>query len=210
MSRKTKTKYVLFLFSFYFLSYFLIQSVIASGHNLLTSLDQLIPFIPEFIWIYHTFLPVIILTIIFTIEKKDLFWSILLACALAIITLISFYIWLPSFYPRHELLVTNSSEWLVHITWLVDGAHNTFPSSHVTFSWLLFYFFSDSKMAAKKQWMKIVFFVWAVLISFSTLFLKQHYIFDVLSGMVLAVICHRFSKFLLFKKYTLTNKESLV
>ena len=191
--------------------YYLIQFHITTNEfSFLTNMDKAIPFIPEFIWIYHTFLPVIILTIIFTIEKKDLFWSILLACALAIITLISFYIWLPSFYPRHELLVTNSSEWLVHITWLVDGAHNTFPSSHVTFSWLLFYFFSDSKMAAKKQWMKIVFFVWAVLISFSTLFLKQHYIFDVLSGMVLAVICHRFSKFLLFKKYTLTNKESLV
>ena len=203
MSLANKAKYLFYLGILpYFILYFSIQSLITvHKFNFLTDIDTAIPFVPEFIWIYHTLFPAIILVCIFVIEKKDLYWTALLSYVSAIGILATFYVVFPSFYPRHELIVGNWSEWLVYLTWEIDGAHNTFPSSHVTFSWLLFYFFSDSSMAAKKSWTVVALFCWAFLVTLSTLFLKQHYILDVLSGIILATCCYKVSNHLPVQRY---------
>ena len=194
MSLRNKTKYLFYYGVFpYFILYFTIQFFIEkSKFDFLTKLDTIIPFIPEFIWIYHTLFPAIILLTVFVIQKKSLYWNALTAYAIAIGVLAVFYVAFPSFYPRHDIVATNLSEWMVHLTWQIDGAHNTFPSSHVTFSWLLFCFFTKSYLAEKRRWTVPLVFIWALLISFSTLFLKQHYLLDVFSGIVLAMICFYF------------------
>jgi len=194
LSLRNKTKYLFYYGIFpYFALYFTIQYFIKkSEFDFLTRIDTFIPFVPEFIWIYHTLFPAIILLTVFIIQKKTLYWDTLTAYVIAIGVLAIFYVVFPSFYPRHELMVTNLSEWLVHATWQIDAAHNTFPSSHVTFSWLLFCFFTKSSLAANKKWTVPLVFTWASMVSFSTLFLKQHYLLDVFSGVLLAVLCFYF------------------
>ena len=178
------------------LTYFAIQYfVTGAGYNLLTDLDHIIPFNPHFIWIYHTFLPVIAVTLIFLLKRKDLFIRATVALLLATLILAFFYIAFPSYYPREAYSDTSSlSGFLVDITRRLDGAHNTFPSSHVTFSWLATFYISLSACAQKNRWIKLGYIVWAILISISTLAVKQHYIVDVLSGFVLAAVCYHVAK----------------
>jgi membrane-associated phospholipid phosphatase len=201
VSRKTKTKYVLFLFSFYFLSYFLIQSVITSGHNLLTSLDQLIPFVPEFIWIYHTLIPVFIITTMILIERKSVFYTAFFSVLLASIVMNLFYIYFPVTYPRDmwQLTEPSLSGFFVELTRRVDGANNAFPSGHVTLSCLLTLLIGLTNFAKRYNWLQPLYAVWAILIAASTLTLKQHFIVDVVSGIILALMCYLLMKFIVFK-----------
>jgi len=63
MTIRAKAKYVFLTILPYIILYFLLQSVLVinTSHNLTTDLDKLIPFVPEFIWIYHSMIPIFIL-----------------------------------------------------------------------------------------------------------------------------------------------------
>ena len=195
MTTEAKAKY-LFLFGILnFAFYFSIQSFISHNSlNLLTSLDLKIPLIPEFVWVYHSFIPVLVLTMLGLIKSKRLFLSTLASLCIATIILSSFYVFLPAQYPR-ELWQTEShtlSEWLLGLTRMIDGPGNCLPSGHNTFAWLLVLFVARSNCVKQYSWLKPAFFVWGVLISISTLVLKQHYVFDVISGIALATLCYYF------------------
>ena len=195
VQEKTKVFFLLTLLPFA-LIYFAIQYfVTGAGYNLLTDLDHAIPFNSHFIWIYHTFIPVIAVTLIFLLKKKDLFIRATAALLIATIILAFFYIVFPSFYPRGNFIDTQSiSGYVVDLTRQLDGAHNTFPSSHVTFSWLATFFISLSACAKRNSWIKVGYIVWAILISISTLAVKQHYIVDVLAGFALAYVCFHLAR----------------
>ena len=206
MSVMVKSKYVILFIILNFLAYSLIQySITANEYNFLTSLDVAIPFVPEFIWLYHTLIPIIGMSLIILIKNRRLFFSALSGYAIAAIILSIFYILFPSFYPRHLITDSSFSSYMVELTRLVDGANNTFPSGHVTFSWLLAFFLMKSDCAKKWSWLGPTYIVWAVLISISTLVLKQHYIVDVVSGIVLATACFYLAKVMVFKRQLYAN-----
>ena len=200
MTRKAKTKYVVLLFLPYFIIYFLLQTANISGYNLLTEIDKIIPFIPEFIWIYHTLIPVFFVTTVLMIEKKNVFFSAMFSVFIASVIMIAFYVFLPAFYPRDGYNEASLSGMVVEFTRTIDGANNTFPSAHVTFSWLLAFFAGISAYAKKNKWIKPAYLLWAFLISVSTVTLKQHFIVDVFSGIVLAVACYAFAKNMIYER----------
>ena len=188
MSTQVKARYLLLAFLPYWAFYFLIQSyVTVSQYDLLTDIDQKIPFIPQFIWIYHSIIPVVALTATLLFQDKSLFFGLIFSIVFAGAFMCLSYILFPSFYPR-ELFVDSStlSGWLIEVTRSIDGPHNTFPSGHVTYAWLLVFFVSLSQYTQKRLWMQSAYFLWASLITISTLTLKQHYLMDVFSGIVLA------------------------
>ena len=191
MSVKAKIRYFLIFGLFSFITYFSIQSVITTHEfNFLTSLDTSIPFVPSFIWIYHSLIPGIAVSMILLLKRKNVFLTTFFSLILATTILGLFHILLPSFYPRDGISVSDISTWLVALTRSIDGAHNTFPSAHVSFSWILVFATHDSVFAKRCKWAKTAYIIWASLISISTLTLKQHYIIDVASGFVLAYICY--------------------
>ena len=207
MSNGTKAKYLTFFIFFNFISYFSIQILFtANKYNFLTSFDHAIPLIPEFVWIYHTLIPVILVTMFSLISRKKVFLSAFAAFMIATIMLSAFYVLFPSFYPRESFVDPSSiSGWLLELTRTVDGANNTFPSGHVTFSWLLAFVVSLTQYAKSRPWIKIVYYIWATLITISTLALKQHFIVDVLSGVLLATACYFLSKKIIFKRPLIAN-----
>ena len=156
--------------------------------------DETIPFVPEFIWVYHTLLPVIILTIAFLIKTRRDFLITYSSFIIAALTMYAFYILFPSHYPRPELINPDSSAslWLVDATRTIDAANNTFPSSHVTYSWLLL--ISVVNMQYINQKIKYVYLLWAMLIAVSTVTLKQHYVLDVVSGLLLSHVSYYLAK----------------
>ena len=185
-----KAKYVILFIILNFLAYSLIQYFITiNEYSFLTNLDTAIPFIPEFIWVYHTLIPIIGISAIVLIKNRKLFFSTLNGYIIATIILSIFYIFLPSFYPRQLITDSSISSYMVELTRLIDNANNTFPSGHVTFSWLLALFLMKSDCAKRWKWLGPTYLIWATLIAISTLVLKQHYIVDVISGIILATAC---------------------
>ena len=207
MSLKIKTKFIFLALFPYFILYFLLQSilVINTNYNLATDLDRLIPFIPEFIWIYHTIIPVFFLTLAIIIERKSVFWTAIVATVMAYILMLSFYAVFPAFYPRDGFTATSISGFLVELTRSIDASNNTFPSGHVTFAWLLVCFIGLSEIAKKHKWVQFVYILWAFLISISTVVLKQHFLVDVFSGISLAVLCYFLAKHLVYERILITN-----
>ena len=208
MPLQVKARYLFLAFLPYLIFYFLIQSFIgASQYDLLTGIDERIPFVPPFIWVYHTMIPVVILTAIFLFQKRDIFLGLIFSLIFASIVMCLFYIFFPSFYPRELFVeVSTVSGWLIEVTRSIDGPHNTFPSGHVTFAWLLVFFVNLSQYTRKYSWIKILYFCWAVLVSISTLTLKQHFIVDVISGMALATL----SYYLCRKLFVIHHNEKLI
>lgn len=203
MSVKVKARYILLAFLPYLTFYFLIQSfVTVSQYNLLTDIDEKIPFIPQFIWIYHSIVPVIALTAILLFQKREIFLGLVFSIIFAGIFMCLSYIAFPSFYPR-EMLVDSSTltGWLIEITRSIDGPHNTFPSGHVTFAWLLVFFVGLSQYTRKHLWIQGVYFFWATLLTISTLTLKQHFIVDVFSGIVLATATYFLARKLFVRQH---------
>ena len=187
MSTRTKMRYVLLFIIPQLLIYFLLQRLFAvNEYNFLTPLDNWIPFIPEFIWVYHSLVPVIFFTAIILLKSRKNFFTCYIACVMAAVFLVAFYILFPSFYPREALSGDSTSMWLVEVTRIVDHANNTFPSSHVTFSWLMYLSAKCSKLVKKFAIFVPVYWLWAAMVTASTLLLKQHYIVAVLSGVILA------------------------
>ena len=195
MSVKNKFKYVLIFGLFNFITYFSIQALVTTNRfDFMTSLDTIIPLVPNFIWVYHTLLPVVMITMIALMKKRDVFFLAFFSFMLTSFILSIFYVLFPSFYPRGGIDVACASTWLMELTRGIDSAHNTFPSGHVAFSWLLVLAVSNATYIQQRTWLKISYVIWALLISISTLVLKQHYIVDVASGIVLACLCYFFSK----------------
>jgi membrane-associated phospholipid phosphatase len=196
LSAKVKAKYLLLFGIINFILYFTIEALITtSEYDFLTPLDLKIPFIPEFIWIYHSFIPVIILSLIGLVKSKRIFLSALGAFFTAMVILSLFYVLLPSYYPRDLWPTTTDtlSDWLLNLTRAIDAPNNTLPSGHNTFCWMIAFFMIPTTCAKKYNWMLPVYFIWAGLITASTLVLKQHYIVDAISGIVLAFMCYKFA-----------------
>ena len=194
MSTKAKARYVLLFIIPQLLIYFLLQRAFAANeYNFLIPPDQWISFIPQFIWAYHSLVPVVFFTAVILLKSRKNFFTCYFACLMAAISLIAFYILFPSFYPREILSGDSPSMWLVEATRIVDHANNTFPSSHVTFSWLMYLSAKCSKLAKRFGALVPIYWFWAALVTASTLFLKQHYIVDVFSGIILAYISYYLS-----------------
>ena len=116
-----------------------------------------------------------------------------------------FYTFFPAFYPRDGYTDSSLSGFLVEITRNIDGSNNTFPSTHVTFAWLMVFFIGLSNFSLKHKWIQSVYVLWAILISVSTLVLKQHFVVDVFSGIALATMCYFLGKHLVYERGLVTN-----
>ena len=207
MTVKAKAKYVFLTILPYIITYFILQSalVINTSYNLITDLDELIPFVPEFIWIYHSMVPIFILTTVVLIEKRPVFFTAITSIVFASVIMLLFYTFFPAFYPRDGHTEASISGLLVEITRNIDGSNNTFPSGHVTFAWLLVFFIGLSNFSQKHKWIQPAYVLWALLISISTLVLKQHFIVDVFSGIILAIMCYFLGKHLVYERGLVTS-----
>lgn len=65
---------------------------------------------------------------------------------------------------------------------------NVMPSMHVSISFAMFFVILQSKTMCKKLYAKLLSGIWCVMISASTVFIKQHSILDVYAGIAVAVI----------------------
>ena len=151
--------------------------------------EESIPFLPWtfFIYISDYLLPAVAF---FMVREKKELKGMFLAYGLAIV--IHGVFW--AVYPVHYLLRPDLGahpagllKVIARFYALDTPAVNCFPSLHVTYAFLSYFVFRRHGSRAAPA-----VFILVVLISLSTLTFKQHYVADVLGGMVIAYLLNLF------------------
>lgn len=153
-------------------------SVGRDAHVLWLPGEEGIPFLPVFQYLYVlTYLVGPLLWV--TVRDWARFRRLLRAAAGALVVAYVTYLVFPVYLERPVLHVDSLHTWLLWLTWH-DKSYNHFPSLHVTLSWLAVQASQVSPRA------RMVLALLTVGVSLSTLFVKQHYLVDVIYGVALA------------------------
>lgn len=152
----------------------------------LTETDRAIPFLPWSVLVYtseYLFFAFGYIAFKDDYNRNRYIWSyfgVLLVGALV-------FIFFPTTYPRGDFPLPNGMNSFTMLVFSalreIDDPSNCFPSMHVTCCYLTAFAFLPKTESRVTFWF---FLIWATLISASTLPTKQHYIADVLGGLVLS------------------------
>jgi membrane-associated phospholipid phosphatase len=140
--------------------------------------EERLPFVPEFEYLYVLtyVLPLLLVPCLpdaRRLARTTVAFGLILAVAYAT------YLLFPVYFERPRLEVHSLATFLLALEYL-DPSYNHFPSLHVAISWLVFLACRD-RIRRPRAFLLLV-----VGISLSTLFVKQHYLVDVLYGAALA------------------------
>ena len=150
--------------------------------NLKTPLDAALPVIPFFVIPYDSLQPIIYFTlIVLLLTRTRVFQSASLALIIAWFVSYGFYFFLQSEVVRPVLTGTDVLTRMIRDVYASDNPYNDFPSLHTSLSTIiaLHWFRVDRRLG-------IVVAIWTALIVASTVLIKQHYLADVVSGLLLA------------------------
>jgi membrane-associated phospholipid phosphatase len=167
----------------------------------ISAMDVMIPFIPETIWIYNSQFLFLFLALWLcpeTLRRTITYYAMLLATALAFL----FFIFMPTVLPHHDVNVGGLTGLLWQTLYLTDTPQNCFPSLHVALALL-----AAQAVATKNKYWRIAAPLWAMFICLSTLTTKQHYIIDILGGMVVAIIAWSSVNYAFIAEYAHENSH---
>lgn len=159
-----------------------------SAISLHTPLDDLIPFVPEAIWTYQLYYPLVLLPV-FLIHNQ----RVLRETAAAYILMLGIgalsWILIPvrMVYPEigcHSV----SCEWLAHL-YTIDQGVNVFPSEHTSLSLYVAIRYVESRHP-----FAIPVAIAAAAVIASTVLIRQHYLLDLPAGALVAWISWRVSR----------------
>ncbi|MBI2945563.1 MAG: phosphatase PAP2 family protein [Candidatus Wallbacteria bacterium] len=150
-----------------------------------TELDRMIPFVVPWVFVYSLAYPLCFAPAVFVADPRrcrTVFVAFTLAMTMGVFTFVVY----PVVMPRPPLPENATGGGLLALTWSIDKPYNCFPSLHVALDTLaaLATYPSNPKAGLAVG-------IVAVLISLSTMFVKQHYWLDVVSGFAVAVIAVR-------------------
>ena len=165
---------------------YILASILAKrGHDLTIELDNIIPFNSIFIIPYVYWYLYIVIGFIFILvnSRKDyirVFISFFIGMSVCYIV---YYLY-PTEISRPTIINSNILNYLVNIIYSLDRPVNCFPSLHVLTTYFIMRYTKYKNSKKKFYYTEIV----GVLIIISTLFIKQHFIADVISAIVLAEV----------------------
>lgn len=181
----------------------------STQYTLSSSLDNNIPFIPEFIYPY-IFWYIMIVTVPFLIFIKNPtnFYKYMTSLFITIIISTIIFILFPTTVNRPDIEVENISLWLVNLIYLLDTPSLCcLPSMHcmICFLMIIYSLFTKEFNIYKKGIITIL----SLLVVASTLFIKQHVIIDALLALIITIITIFFvNKFNLHKYFEKILKKS--
>ncbi len=160
-------------------------------HTIHMELDDAIPFIEWFIvpyLIWFAYIAAGVLFLFLTASKREFHQCCgYLFLGMTVFLIIS-YIYPNQLHLRPALF--SRENWavsLVSLLYQTDTPTNVFPSIHVYNSLVMHIALSRNDYIRKHRWLKICSFVLAVSIVLSTIFLKQHSLWDVFGGIFMTI-----------------------
>lgn len=166
-----------------FLIYEFLNKQSETVHVLKLHFEEHIPFLPYFSIPYILFIPFLLITIIYFIffykDFKSVFISFI-SCQLTAYIIYTFY---QTSVTRPDIVFKDTFSTLVAYIYSIDKPYNCFPSLHVSLSIICLLYWI--KILPRFQ---IIMNIFVMLITLSTVFIKQHYVLDVISGIILAIV----------------------
>ncbi|WP_217283032.1 phosphatase PAP2 family protein [Paenibacillus alginolyticus] len=152
--------------------------------DLMTDLDNLIPFIPIFIIPYLIWYPFLLgMFIVLLLKDRAVYYRSLTALCAGLISCYLIYATFQTTVPRPPI---NDDGWLIGLVKFVyatDKPFNCFPSIHVLTSYIVL---KASYRCSFERIARTAIFIAAWSIIISTLFVKQHALLDVAGAVLLA------------------------
>lgn len=151
------------------------------------ALDRAVPLVPEWAIVYGALYLCLILLPVVVVRQDALIRRTIHAYLLIWITAFAFFFVLyPTAAPRPTLVSGQGfAVWGLRALYSADPPYNCFPSLHVAHS-----FVSALACSRVHRRVGILALLAATLVAFSTLFTKQHYVLDVVSGAALALVAY--------------------
>jgi len=158
----------------------------ARAISMATPLDDALPFVRWSFWGY-SFAYLSTFAVLFVIRSGRLFHYAGASFFVVLMISILFYVLIPVTTRDFRPIATTFEDgtfmgWMLRMNWFIDRPYNCFPSLHVGAAFIAA--FSCRRAHRRVGQLTLV---WAVLISISALLMKQHFIADLLFGLVLAL-----------------------
>lgn len=177
---------------FYMACFSWLEKMPGKYHIINSSLDNKIPFCEYFIVPYFLWFLYIAGTVLFFIyfnDDKTEYMNLLINLGLGMtLFLIVSYVYpnglalRPQEFPRDNIF----TDW-VRLLYSIDTPTNVLPSIHVYNSVAAFCAINNCRKLQKYRWVRFTAFILTTLIILSTMFLKQHSICDVATGITFSV-----------------------
>lgn len=210
-----KHAWVLLYFFIYLIWFFYLNQITAdSFHPIEVPLDASIPFIEAFIipyYIWFAYIPIVILYFFFSSTKEFYQCTAFLFIGMTI-CLITYTIYPNGVYFRPDLDALGRDNIFIQMTrfiYKVDPGTNVCPSIHSFNSIGVYIALRKSEKMKSHKWILVGAFLLSVSICLSTVFIKQHSIFDVYMAILLAVIMYLLVYVIDYKRIFLKRKSSL-
>jgi membrane-associated phospholipid phosphatase len=156
-------------------------------------LDRKIPFVPQLVLIYFSTYVFVIQPFIILSKARQFYWMLTSFASITVIYSL-IHATVPSQIQRMEKFDTNGfSSKLIALFQQTCKPYGNFPSMHVALSVPVV----GANFHAVGPFMGSIAFVWAVLIALSTLLTKQHYILDVLVGLLGGILVFALTSWLM-------------
>lgn len=200
-----KHQWVIAFYTFlYLIGFFLLeQRDIQEYHIIHSSIDQLIPFVEIFVIPYMLWFVFMVAAIIyfafFNPDVKE-YWQLILTLGIGM-TVFLIISWLfPNMLELRpaEFGRSNIFTFMISILYKIDTPTNVFPSIHVFNSIAIGIAIVRCKALKKHNVVRIGSLVLSILIVLSTMFIKQHSVYDVTFGILMYICLYKF----LYSTYT--------
>lgn len=188
--------------------FFLTKPFIQNPYVLGNDLDTKIPFVSHFVWIY-----VFWYTMLFWVpyyifcKNKESFYKYCLTFVISTLIAGIIFVSFPNTVVRANIVDNNLSSSIVKIIYALDDPGiNCLPSIHCLYSFLFIFAIMDTKSNSPK-WMKILVITLSILVVLSTLFIKQHVLYDAIAAFGIGIIVWVIiDKFKLYRYVTSLDK----
>lgn len=156
-------------------------------YDLSVALDALLPSVPFFLLFYVlAYVQWVGSYIHHSRDSVQVCYRIAMADIVAKVICLICFVCIPTQITRPEIVGDGVFEWGTRFMYLIDEPVNLFPSIHCIESWLCF---RGAMMLQKKNgWYIAAQGILAVLVFASTVLIKQHFVLDILAGIVVCEI----------------------
>lgn len=157
--------------------------------DMTTAFDRMLPFSPPWVLVYvGTFVFWFCMYTAIARESREAAYRLAAADAFAKLICLVFFVAIPTTNVRPPAEGDGFFLFAMRVVYVLDSPYNLFPSIHCFVAWLGARYMFECKHLRHRRLTACLCVVGALLVFASTLFTKQHVIYDVIGGVVVAEI----------------------